>query len=214
MSVVETRTAAVSETRLWAGLRGRPIVGTISLVAAGIGILTAGAWLSVPFYPVPLTLQTLAVLLVGGLLGPRLGSTAVLGYLALGMAGAPVFHGGLGGPAVLLGPTGGYLAGFLPAAFLMGVAASQGRRSAVGQGRRITVGGVAWLVAGALLAEVVIYVAGVPWLAAVYTGGSLRAAVMMGAVPYLLGDLLKAAVAIAALSLNWAARGPRGLLPF
>jgi biotin transport system substrate-specific component len=65
------------------------------LVLAGIGILAASAWLSVPFYPVPLTMQTLAVLLVGGALGPALGVSAVVGYLALGALGAPVFHGRL-----------------------------------------------------------------------------------------------------------------------
>ncbi|MCH5375079.1 MAG: efflux RND transporter permease subunit, partial [Planctomycetes bacterium] len=95
------------------------------LVVLGIGVLSACSWLSVPFYPVPMTMQTLAVLVVGGVLGPRLGTTAVAGYLSLGLAGAPVFHGGLGGPAVFVGPTGGYLLGFLPAAFLMGLAASR-----------------------------------------------------------------------------------------
>ena len=104
-------------------LAARPIAAATASVAAGVGILTASAWLSVPFYPVPLTMQTLAVLLIGGLLGSRLGVATVASYLALGLAGAPVFHGGTGGPAVLPGPTGGYLVGFLPAAFLMGWAA-------------------------------------------------------------------------------------------
>ena len=79
-------------------------VRRLVLVMVGVGLLTASAYLSVPFYPVPLTMQTLAVLLIGGLLGPTLGASSVAGYLALGAAGAPVFHNGLGGAAVLVGP--------------------------------------------------------------------------------------------------------------
>jgi len=105
--------ALAVDARQTVGAGTRPAVVGVALVAAGIGVLTAGALLSVPFYPVPMTMQTLAVLLVGGLLGPKLGVAAVAGYLALGLAGAPVFHAGLSGPAVLMGPTGGYLAGFL-----------------------------------------------------------------------------------------------------
>lgn len=169
------------------------------LVVAAVGLLAAGSWLSVPFYPVPLTMQTLAVLIVGGLLGPRLGVAAVAGYLSLGLAGAPVFHNGLAGPAVLAGPTGGFLAGFLLAALLMGYAAMWASRCVSGRGsafRRL-----GRLAVGALLAEISLYALGVPWLAFIYTGGDLVKAATIGAVPYLLGDCLKAAVAIAALRL-------------
>jgi biotin transport system substrate-specific component len=147
----------------------------------------------VPFYPVPLTMQTLAVLLIGGLLGPRLGAATVVGYLGLGLAGAPVFHSGLAGPAVLAGPTGGYLIGFVPAAFLMGYAVrwAMTRRSLTGQ--------FALLATGAIVAEAAIYAVGLPWLAVLVTGGDLARAAAVGAVPYLLGDLLKAAVAIGAI---------------
>jgi len=182
----------------------RSVVRSVSLVAAGIGVLTAGAWLSVPFYPVPLTMQTLALLVVGGLLGPTLGVSAVAGYLALGMMGAPVFHGGLGGVALLAGPTGGYLVGFLPAVFLMGVFAKRA------SDRRI---GLVLLGAGVLLAEVAVYAVGVPWLA-LFTGGGLSRAVSVGAVPFLLGDLLKAAVAVGAVRMGSPALRRRGWLPF
>jgi biotin transport system substrate-specific component len=140
-------------------------------------------------------MQTLAVLLVGGLLGPRLGAAAVIGYLTMGLAGAPVFHGGLAGPAVLAGPTGGYLIGFVPAAFVMGYAA----KWALGAKRGPLLRQLSVLAAGALLAEAAIYVVGLPWLAVFYTGGDLVRAAAVGAVPYLLGDLLKAAVAIGAI---------------
>jgi biotin transport system substrate-specific component len=178
---------------------------TMGLLLAGVGVLTASAWLSVPFYPVPLTMQTLAVLLVGGLLGPRLGVSTVAAYLFAGAMGAPVFHNGLGGIAVLLGPTGGYLVGFLPAAFLMGLAARSlatgRRRPAISAGRSSSVRQILVLLAGAVLAGAAVYCVGVPWLA-LFTGSSLSEAVSVGAVPFLLGDLLKTAVAVAAVRLG------------
>jgi biotin transport system substrate-specific component len=181
----------------------RPVLAKVALVAAGVGVMTAGAWVSAPFYPVPMTMQTLAVLLVGGLLGPKLGAAAVAGYLALGLTGAPVFHNGLGGPAVMAGPTGGYLVGFLAAAFLMGLFA---RRAQVRtSGRKGLLRGLAPLAVGAVLAEVAIYALGVPWLA-LFVGLDLGQALAAGVVPFILGDLLKMAVAIGAV------RGGRSLL--
>ena len=198
-----------------------PLV-TAGLLTAGVAALVAGAWMSVPFYPVPLTMQTLAVLVVGGLLGPRLGVAAVLAYLALGLAGAPVFHGGVAGPAVLLGPTGGYLLGFVPAAFVVGLFAQRARRTPVhaaptpltaeGAGRH-RARGVLLLAGGAVLAEAAIYLVGVPWLAVAYTGGDLSRAMAIGAVPYLLGDLLKVAVAIGVLRRGAGALARCRLLP-
>lgn len=179
-----------------AALTARTLAFQATLAIAGVGLLTASAWLSVPFYPVPLTMQTLAVLLVGGLLGPRLGASAVVGYLCLGLAGAPVFHGGLGGPAVLGGPTGGYLIGFIPAAFLMGA------MTRVALAQRSNLRRLVSLACGTLVAEVAIYAIWLPWLAVLYTGGDLVKAATVGAVPYLLGDLLKAAVAIGAIRLG------------
>jgi biotin transport system substrate-specific component len=225
---------------VWRRSLAQPLVLRAALVLAGMGVLTVGAWISVPFYPVPLTMQTLAVLLVGGLLGPRLGVSAVAGYLAVGLMGAPVFHNGLGGLAVLAGPTGGYLVGFLPAALLMGLAVRWARSTtrAEATGARLAADGAGvgdrrssdrpdvrpggwmapareWtvLAAGAVLAGVAIYALGVPWLA-LFTGGSLAHAAAVGAVPFILGDLLKTAVAIGAVRLGGAALSSRGLLPF
>jgi biotin transport system substrate-specific component len=202
---------------VWRRSLAQPLVLRTALVLAGIGVLTVGAWISVPFYPVPLTMQTLAVLLVGGLLGPRLGVSAVAGYLAVGMMGAPVFHNGLGGLALLAGPTGGYLVGFLPAALIMGLAVRWARgttRAQLGAGARWSAPAREWVVlaAGAVLAGVAIYALGVPWLA-LFTGGSLRHAAAVGAVPFILGDLLKTAVAIGAVRLGGTALSSRGLLP-
>lgn len=89
-------------------------------VAAAIVALALSSRLDVPMVPVPMTLQTLAVLLVGLFYGPLRGGIAVAAWLALGALGAPVFAGGEGGTAHLLGPTGGYLVGFLVSPIFMG----------------------------------------------------------------------------------------------
>jgi biotin transport system substrate-specific component len=183
-------------------------LGRVLAVLVGIGLLAASARLSVPFYPVPLTMQTLAVLLVGGLLGPTAGAGTVLGYLALGAMGAPVFANGLGGMAVLAGPTGGYLVGFVPAAWLIGWAARKGRSGRRPETRRGRLAGILRLALGAVAAGAVIYGVGVPWLAVV-TGMSLREAVAAGLTPFLLGDLLKTLVAIAALRVSTGALSRR-----
>ena len=86
-------------------------LGKILLLILGVAILSLSAHMKVPFYPVPMTLQTLVVLLIGMTYGMRLGGITILSYLLLGALGAPVFSGGAG-VAYLVGPTGGYLAGF------------------------------------------------------------------------------------------------------
>jgi biotin transport system substrate-specific component len=172
-----------------------------AMVLAGVGILAASACLSVPFYPVPLTMQTLAVLLIGGALGPVLGLSSVFGYLALGAVGAPVFHGGLGGAIVLVGPTGGYLLGFIPAVFVMGVAARLAGRRVPAAGSTATMRRMLILAAGALLASAAIYLVGLPWLA-VSIGLGFQKATSVGLLPFVLGDLLKAAVAVGAVYLG------------
>jgi biotin transport system substrate-specific component len=131
--------------------------------------------------------------------------------------GAPVFHAGTGGIAVLLGPTGGYLVGFLPAVCIMGLAARRlgtGRRGADGSTRSLaSIREILVLTAGAVLAGATIYCFGVPWLS-LFTGSSLSRAVAVGVVPFLLGDLLKTAVAVAAVRLGIGTLSRKGLLPF
>lgn len=193
------------------------VLAALACVVAGVGLLTTSAWVSVPFFPVPMTMQTLAVLLIGGVLGPKLGVVTVASYLALGMAGAPVFHNGLGGVMVLLGPTGGYLVGFMAMAAVMGLASSWARRMGApggvrergflpcecgfdgcGQSKRHrALRQVGTLAGGVVLAEVVLYLVGASWLAAEI--GAVWKAVEVGVIPFLVGDALKGAVAIAAL---------------
>ncbi len=185
--------AITADARQARALAVRPWLLKTALVLTGVGLLAASSWISIPFYPVPLTMQTLAVLLVGGLLGPRLGVAAVTSYLALGLAGAPMFHNGLGGLVLLVGPTGGYLVGFIPAAFLMGLAGRKGWAASTfrsGAARR-------WLlvIVGAIAAEIAIYTLGLPWLAFT-TGTDAGTAAAMGLTPFLLGDLVKMSIAV------------------
>lgn len=203
--------AVAADAQSTRALGARTMLLKIALVVTGVGVLTASAWTSVPFYPVPMTLQTLAVLLVGGLLGPRLGVAAVSSYIALGLAGAPVFHNGLGGAALVAGPTGGYLMGFVPAAFLMGLAV---RRSWASSGGRLgMLQKVLLLACGAVLAELAIYALGVPWLA-LTTASDTGTAVAVGLVPFLLGDLVKIVLAVTAIYGGKNALVRWGSLPF
>ncbi|MBV1797255.1 biotin transporter BioY [Siccirubricoccus sp. G192] len=151
------------------------------LALLGSAVLAASAQVSLPLWPVPATLQSLAVLLLGALGGARLGMASVAAYLLEGALGLPVFAGGLGGPAVLAGPTAGYLLGFLPAAWIAGQAAR----------------GAWWRQAGWLLAaHLALFVPGVLWL-----GGfvGLERAWMAGFLLFLPATLVKTALALAVL---------------
>lgn len=160
------------------------IVGGSLLVA-----LMAQVKIPLPFTPVPLTGQTFAVLLVGAALGSRRGAASLLLYLAQGMLGLPVFAGGAGGLAYLSGPTGGYLIGFVCAAFLVGWLAEGGKD------RRFHIALLVFL-AG----EVVIYLCGVSWLA-VHIG--FEKALAAGLFPFLPGDAVKLLAAALALPAAW-----------
>jgi biotin transport system substrate-specific component len=150
--------------------------------------LFAQVRIPLPFTPVPITGQTFAVLFVGAALGRRRGAASVLLYLAEGAVGLPVFAGGAG-LARLFGPTGGYLVGFLPAAYLAGWSAEQGLD------RR-------WFAAlpHFLLAQLSIYLTGVLWLAT-YVGW--QQVLLAGLVPFLVLDAAKALLAAAALPSAW-----------
>ena len=121
-------------------------------VLAGIALLTASAHIKIPFYPVPLTMQTLVVLGIGMTYGVRLGGVTLLGYLAAGVIGLPVFAGGAG-IAYMMGPTGGYLAGFFVAAVVLGVLAERGWTR-----------NWATSAAAMLIGNAIIYLLGVGWL--------------------------------------------------
>jgi biotin transport system substrate-specific component len=147
--------------------------------------LAAQVKVPVPFTMVPLTLQTMFVLLAGALLGPRLGATSMFVYLAMGIGGLPVFAGGAFGLAYLLGPTGGYLLAFPAAAFAAGMLTRGARREGVLDAVRL------WL--ALLAAALVILVSGVAWLTALT--GDLAGAITLGLMPFLGGEMIKVSLA-------------------
>jgi biotin transport system substrate-specific component len=161
------------------------------LVIAGSALvgLAAQAAVRLPFTPVPITGQTFAVLLVGALLGARRGALALLAYLAEGAAGMPVFAGGASGVASLLGPSGGYLLGFVPAAWVTGALAERG------WDRRVL---TTW--AAMAMGSATIFLCGLPWLAQ-FTGW--EAVFQAGLYPFVVGDVIKQVLAALALPAAW-----------
>jgi biotin transport system substrate-specific component len=158
--------------------RGR----AIRAVAAGTAVVALSAQVAVPvpFTPVPMTLQPLAVLIVGGLLGPALGGAALVSYLALGLMGFPVFAAG-GSAERLIGPTGGYLLSYPVVAAVVGTLVRRAPTSAVN------------VVLAAALGMVLIHIGGAAQL--MLLTGTAASAVQAGVVPFLTGDLLKIGIA-------------------
>ncbi len=143
-----------------------------------------------PFTPVPITGQTLGVLLTGALLGSRRGALALALYLVEGILGLPVFTGGGSGMTHLVGATGGYLIGFVVAAWVVGWLCEHGLERDLRS---------AW--APFLAGEALIYLMGVPWLAR-FVGG-VPAALSLGLLPFLPGDLIKMLLAATLLPTAW-----------
>jgi biotin transport system substrate-specific component len=151
----------------------------LALSAAFIALISLGSWVSVPFFPVPLTLQTLFVLLAGAVMR-RFAVIPVTLYIVLGALGLPVFHNGIAGFGILLGPTGGYLVGFIPAALIVGLVYEV-------KSSRVHV-------AGLVIATLIVYACGISWL--MYsTGMGITAAIAMGMLPFLVGDVIKGSAA-------------------
>lgn len=167
------------------------------LVAGGAGFVGLLAQVAVPIpgTPVPITGQTLGVLLIGAALGWRRAAATIALYAALGLAGVPWFAGGGSGYA---SASFGYVIGFFLAATAAGWLAERGADRKVLRA-----------LPAMLIAEVIIYAAGLPWLAAV-TGFSFAETISAGLVPFLLGDAVKAALAAGLLPAAWALAGRRG----
>jgi biotin transport system substrate-specific component len=163
----------------------------IAAILSGMLLITLSAQVAVylPFSPVPVTGQTLAVLLIGALLGSRRGALCLIGYLVEGAAGLPVFANGHAGAAYLTGPTGGYLIGFVVAAYLTGWLAERGWDR---QPR------TALLVM--LIGNAAIYTFGLIGLIRFVGSGQVFDA---GLIPFLPGDLTKLALATALLPSGW-----------
>ena len=173
---------------LWSPGAGSTALRAIVLAVIGSILLTISAKIQVPFWPVPMTMQTFMVLVLGVAYGWRLAGATVLLYLAQGALGLPVFAGG-GGLAYMAGPTGGYLAGFLLAAVAVGWLAERGwARSAPST------------CAAMLIGTAIIFGCGIAWLATLI---GLSQAISAGLVPFLLSEAVKIALATALVPSAW-----------
>lgn len=152
-----------------------------SLLAA---LIAAGAYLSIPIGPVPIVLQNMFVLLTGLLLGSRWGLASVGVYILAGACGLPVFAGGLGGISRIIGPTGGYLLGYLPGVYIIGLITEKTKKNIV------------FDIVAMLCGSIIIYVCGVTWLK-ILTGMTWPKTLAVGMFPFLIGDALKIAAAAA-----------------
>ena len=154
-------------------------IRVVMLMALGIGLLTLSAKTSVPLPMVPMTLQTLVVLVIGAAYGWRLGAATVMAYLAVGAAGVPLFAGSIGGLAPLFGATAGFLFGFVVAALITGWLGERGwDRSMVRMFAAMTIG------------HVVILAMGLAWLAYGRNLG-IEKAWAVGVGPFLAGAVVK-----------------------
>ena len=172
----------------------RSLATDIALIFAGAVLTAISAQISIPMWPVPITGQTFAVLLVGAVLGASRGALSMITYFSLGAAGLPVFTGAVAG--ITFGTTFGYLVGFIAAAAVVG-----------------WLGQLHWhkkvsgVIASFLIGNAVIYLFGLPWLAFALANlglaSDLGAVVAAGLVPFLVGDAIKMALAAAALPLAW-----------
>jgi biotin transport system substrate-specific component len=179
--------ATLADT-VWSPAGSAPAVRAIVLALIGTALLTLSAKIQVPFWPVPMTMQTFVVLVLGMAYGWRLAGATVLLYLAQGAIGLPVFAAG-GGIAYFAGPTAGYLVGFLLAAVAVGWLAEHGwDRSPLRT------------LAAMLIGTAIIFACGIAWLSTLI---GLPQAIGAGLVPFLLGEAVKIALATAILPFAW-----------
>ena len=171
------------------------MLGDISLIVIGSLFVAAMAHLSISLQPVPITGQTLAVLLVGMVLGSRRGALALAAYLGEGLAGLPVFAEAKSGIATVLGPTGGYLVGFIAAAWLVGLLAERGFDRSLFK-----------TLVAMFAGNLVIYALGLAWLSTFpFISGLIGEAglLSLGVLPFLIGDAIKAVLAALLLPGAW-----------
>ena len=186
---IETQPTLLSAT--WPAAQ-KSAVWIVTLVIAGAALLTLSAKVNIPFYPVPMTMQTFAVLVIGMAFGPSLAIGTVGFYLLLGALGLPVFSGtperGIGW-AYMVGPTGGYLLGFLVASGIVGVLAQQGWDRSFPK-----------TLASMTLGMLVVYIFGFAWLAGLI---GVEKAWTFGVQPFMVADVFKILLAALALPMAW-----------
>ena len=191
---MSNRSNETLSARLMPAMADMQVLRGLFLALAGSAILATAAKLQVPFYPVPITMTTYVVLVMGAAFGPRLAAATFLVYYFEGFVlGLPVFAGPSAGLAYLASPTIGYLLAYLPAAVAVGMLAERGfdRRPA---------SALAMMALGAAI----ILIVGASWLALMIGAGK---AWSFGVLPFLLGDALKTALAAATLPLAWTILG-------
>ena len=172
------------------GLRVKSAAKEIAYLALSVAIITVCAWITIPVGTIPVTLQTFAVALIGALFGVVRGTAALFVYLIMGLVGIPVFSSFNGGVTALLGPTGGYILGFLFDVAIVGIFSNISLQNKVAK--------TALLYFGMILAMAVCYFFGTLWFITVYSGGGaigVGAALMLCVVPYLLPDAIKLFIA-------------------
>ncbi len=182
---------AIGRPTLADRLFARGVVMDIVLVAAGAALTAIAAQVQVPLWPVPTTGQTLAVLLVGSSLGALRGTLSMLLYAVLGMVGLPVFSDAASGMGVILGPTGGYIVGFVFAAAFTGWIAQRSWDRRILRSLLAFAGGT-----------VVTFAIGLPWLAVVL-GLNLQQTLEGGLYPFIIGGVVKAIIAAGVVTLGW-----------
>jgi biotin transport system substrate-specific component len=172
----------------------RSFVNDLALILSGAVLTAVAAQIAIPMWPVPITGQTFAVLLVGAVLGASRGAISMIAYFSMGAAGLPVFTGMVSG--ITFGTTFGYLVGFIAAAAVVGWLAQLNWQ------KKVT-----GVLASFLIGNSVIYLFGLPWLAFALSNlnlaSDLSAVVAAGLVPFLIGDAIKMVLAAAALPLAW-----------
>lgn len=185
------RTATIADI-VWPSRPQARVFRVAALMLVGMCLLTLSAKIQIPFWPIPMTMQTLVVLIIGMAYGWRLGAATVLAYLVAGAAGLPVFAGtparGIG-IAYMTGPTGGFLLGFLISAAAVGFLGERGWDRSV---LRTAVAMV--------LGQAIITLAGVAWLAVLF---NLPKAIEVGFKPFLAASLLKVALGIVLMPTIW-----------
>lgn len=193
---MSTLTLAVGRPTLADRIFSRTLALDVVLIAAGAAVTAVAAQIAVPLWPVPITGQTLAVLLVGVTLGATRGALSLALYAVLGIVGLPVFSDYSSGWSVIAGPTGGYIVGFIFAATLAGWLAQRE------WDRKLVRAFLAFL-AG----SIVPFAFGLPWLAAALGSyglpNDLNSVLQAGLYPFILGGVIKAALGAGIISLAW-----------
>jgi biotin transport system substrate-specific component len=194
---IEHMSYATLADRLWTNGGSTSLLRNGALAVLGSMLVAGAAQIVVPMQPVPLTLQTLAVLGIGAAFGARLGAATLALYVLEGAVGLPVFAEMKSGFATIMGPTGGYLLGFILAATLVGWLAERGFDRSVPK-----------MLVAMLAGAAVLYVPGLVWLNGFV--GSFEKTLALGFLPFLMGDLIKAVIAALGFPAIWTLLNRKG----